>query len=101
MELLFDFEKVASQASRLEELALALEQEGKGNLSDALDEVAGAWSGSASEEYLKRAGRFRGNVVATARDLAHTASVIRTVAKALYDAEMEAQHIATERRYGG
>lgn len=101
MELLFDFEKVASQAAELEELALALEQEGTGGLSDALDEVAGAWSGSASEEYLRRAGRFRNNVVATAKDLAHTASVIRKVAKTIYDAEMEAQRIATERRYGG
>lgn len=101
MELLFDFEKVASQASRLEELALALEQEGKGNLTDALDEVAGAWSGAASEEYLKRAGRFRSNVVTTAGDLARTAAVIRKVAKAIYDAEMESQRLATQRKYGG
>ena len=101
MELIFDFEKVSAQAGRLEELAQALEREGKGNLTDALDEVAGAWSGSASEEYLKRAGKYRDNVVTTAGDLAHTASVIRKVARAIYEAEMEAQRIATERRYGG
>ena len=54
MEILVDFQKVINQANQMEELAEALRRECEGNLTEALNLVAGSWKGEAAERYLRK-----------------------------------------------
>lgn len=90
MEILVDFQKVINQANQMEELAGALRQECEGNLTEALNLVAGAWTGEAAERYLKKGSRFQTEMIRSANDLARTAEVIREVARVMYEAEKAA-----------
>lgn len=94
MEILVDFQKVVNQANQMEELAEALRQECEGNLTEALNLVAGSWKGEAAERYLRKGTRFQQEMIRSAKDLERSAEVIRKTARIMAEAERAAAALA-------
>lgn len=95
----FDFKKAKEQAKKLDEVAERLNRLSNKNLSDIMQQLSSVWKGENATLYLDKGDRLQEKMSATAKELQNIASDIRTVARRIYEAEMNALRIAQEREY--
>lgn len=98
-EIKIHFQQAVRQAEELEETAGELRKLAREELGQALQNLSGVWKGEAADSYLNRGTRLETKMEKSAKDLEVTAAVIRSTAKRIYDAEMQAYRLAKERTY--
>lgn len=96
----FDFEQARRRAAELEEIAADLSQLSKRDMENTRAELSGAWKGESAQLFQTKAGKLQEDIQDTAKELNTIAATIREIAQRIYEAEMEALRIATERQYG-
>lgn len=94
-----NFRQALKQADQIDAAANQL-----GNLSGkefrgSLDNLSANWRGECASMYLAKGGHLQEQMNGTARELRAVAAEIRTRAKQLYNAEMNAWKIAVSRNY--
>lgn len=98
-EIRFNFKTAIRQAERLEESAEQLKRLAKRSLESSLDTLSGSWKGENAGAYIQKGVTLQREIADTSDELERVASDIRRIAKRIYDAEMEALRIASERDY--
>lgn len=96
-QIKFDFQQAKKRAAELEEIAEDMRRLAKSDLENTMGNLSAAWKGDSSRQYLTKAARLQEEITATSRDLNNIADTIRRIAAIIYDAEMKALQIATQR----
>lgn len=96
-KIMMDFTKTKFQADAIERVAKELNNLAQNELLGTMQSLRNDWKGENSDNYTKKGDLVAGNISKTAKELDAIAKDIRAVAKAMYDAEMEALRIARER----
>lgn len=97
--IFLNFQKAKQQADELEQIAGDLSKLSSKSLNDVLQNVSANWKGESASQYLSKGSILQEDLTETAKSLLDIASEIRTIAKRIYDAEMEALRIAQTRSY--
>ena len=92
-----DFTRATQKANELDGIADNLSKLADTDLQNTLDGLNNDWKGDNAGEYIKKGFALKENMDKTVKGIRDTASTIRTVAKNIYDAEMEALRISEER----
>ena len=92
-----DFTRATQKAKELDDIADNLSKLADTDLQNTLDGLNNDWKGDNAGEYIKKGFALKENMYKNVKDIRETAGTIRTVAKNIYDAEMEALRIAEER----
>ena len=92
-----DFTRATQKAKELDDIADNLSRLADTDLQNTLDGLNNDWKGDNAGEYIKKGFALKEDMDKTVKDIRETAGTIRTVAKNIYDAEMEALRIAEER----
>lgn len=95
----FDFELARRRAAELEEISSNLSRISRRDMENAKAELIGAWRGENAQLFQAKAGKLQEEIKSTAGELNSIAAAIREIAKRIYEAEMEALHIAIERKH--
>ena len=98
-EIEFDFRKANDQAKKLDDIADRLKKLSATDFENTLQTLSANWKGANASTYLAKGSRLQDEMNATVRELGQVAADIRTIAKRIYDAEMEAIRIAESREY--
>lgn len=93
-EIRFDYENALTQASRLEELANNIQRRVVRPMDSTAQDLHAAWTGTSANDFIRKEQDLRGQVAQTEQDLRDIASDIRTIARRLYNAEMDALRVA-------
>lgn len=93
----FDFEQAKKQASVLDEIANDLNTLTTNKFDTTMQSLSSNWKGDSATAYLKKGVTLQSYMKNSAKDLNTVANNIRTVARKIYEAEMEAKRIAEER----
>lgn len=96
-QIQMDFTRATQKAKELDDIADNLSKLADTDLQNTLDGLNNDWKGDNAGEYIKKGFALKENMDKTVKDIRETAGTIRTVAKNIYDAEMEALRIAEER----
>lgn len=94
-----DFRQALKQADRIDAVANQLGSLSGKEFQGSLDNLSASWRGDNASMYLAKGGRLKEQMDGTAKELHAAAADIRTVARRLYNAEMNAWRIATSRSY--
>ena len=97
-EIYFDYDKAISQANQLDKIASRLESAADKDLEEVLDSVHKAWKSDNAGAYINKGEKVQTDMNKTVRNLRGIANTIRTIAKRVRDAELEAWRIAHERK---
>lgn len=100
-QIRFDFQNAKQQANRLDELANSLEQQVIRQMSDTSQQLHTAWTGDNANRFIAKQSELQEKVRRTSNSLRDLADEIRSIAKRVYDAEMQAYYIAVQRRSSG
>ena len=92
-----DFDRAARQADELDNIANNLNTISSKDLPNILDQLRGDWKGDNADRYIGKGFVLTENMQKTVTSIRQAAATIRTIAKNIYDAEMEALRIAEER----
>lgn len=95
----FDFNQAKSQADQLDTVADNLGGLARKELYGSMQTLSQNWKGKNADAYLSKGNTLQGEITASASTLHQIASDIRTIARNIYNAEMEALRIAEEREY--
>ena len=95
----FDFRKALGQSDKIDEIANQLNRLSGTEFESTMQNVSAGWKGENASLYLSKGSALQGKIGGTAKELYGVASDIRTIAKRIYDAEMAALAIATDRTY--
>lgn len=93
----FNYNKAVKQAGELEEIAQEIRKVANDKMETSIQTVDKNWDGATSKKFVTKSKQLKSKVVDSADDIEKIASTIKTMAKAIYDAEMEALRIAQER----
>lgn len=96
-EIYFNYHKAIRQAGELEQVAERLQRLSTGDIQETMNEINSAWKSDSSPAYLQKGAQLQKNVEATSKNLRNVASSIRTIARRILRAELEAWRIAHER----
>lgn len=96
-QIQMDFTRATQKANELDGIADNLSRLADTDLQNTLDGLNNDWKGDNAGEYIKKGFALKEDMDRTVKDIRETAGTIRTVAKNIYDAEMEALRIAEER----
>lgn len=96
-QIQMDFNRAIQKANELDSIADSLSKLSDTDFQNTLDSLNNDWKGDNATAYIAKGMALKENMNATVKDIRNTASTIRTVAKNIYDAEMEALRIAEER----
>lgn len=96
-QIRFDFQNARQQADRLDELAGNLEQQVLRQMFDANQQLRNAWTGESANRFVAKQSELQEKIRSTIRALREIADEIRRIAKQVYDAEMQAYYIASQR----
>ena len=94
-----DFEKAKSQANDLDNVASQLRRLSNNSLNGTINGIQQAWKSDSSGKFCSKARTVQSELISIASELEKAASAIRTTAKAIYDAEKQAEEIARQRAY--
>jgi uncharacterized protein YukE len=95
----FDFAKACQQAEQLEALAGKLLNLSNDKFQGTMQQLSLNWKGESAAAYQKKGAVLQNSMALTAKDVNKVAANIRTVARNIYEAEMEAKRIAEQREY--
>lgn len=96
-QIRFDFQNAKQQADQLDELASNLEQQVLRQMFDANQQLRIAWTGESANRFVIKQNELQEKIRSTIRALREIADEIRRIAKRVYDAEMQAYYIASQR----
>ncbi|MCM1539165.1 MAG: WXG100 family type VII secretion target [bacterium] len=96
-QISMDFEQAKRKANELERVAGDLGRLAGTEFNETLNNLGNNWKGDNAQAYIKKGLSLKERMEQTAAALRDSASMIRAVAKNIYDAEMEALRIAEER----
>lgn len=92
-----DFQKALAEADKVDSSASSISSMVKGKYESSIQTLSTNWKGAGAEKYLKKCTALQTNLNGVASNMKRVASTIRTQARIIYDAEMEALRIARER----
>lgn len=95
----FDFQQAKRQADALDQLANRLSQLSGRDFAEAMQDISTSWQGQNARLYLSKGSKLQGKMNESVKALHTVANNIRTVAKRMHDAEMNALRIAESRTY--
>ncbi len=96
----FKYTNSIRQAQEIEKIAAELKKISDREMTDAIQAINQNWTGENASTYLAKTTNNRNDISKTAISLQKTAASITKIAQNLYNAEMNALTIASERRYG-
>lgn len=94
-----NFRQAMRQADKIDAIANDLGKLSEEKFGSVLQNLAGAWKGENASLYLSKGSTLQGKMSGTVNSLHAVASDIRAAARRLYDAEMAALSIASNRTY--
>lgn len=97
-EIYFNYNKAIAQAKQLDRIAERLTNTANNDMENVLNDVSKAWKSDSSPQYIKKGQKVEQDMRTTAGNLKNIASAIRTIAKRILEAELEAWRIANERK---
>ena len=97
-EIYFNYNQAISQANELDSIAKKAKQAANTDLQQIMNNVSSAWKSDNSNNYLKKGEKVGNDIRTTATNLTKIATAIRTIAKRVRDAELEAWRIANARK---
>lgn len=96
-EIYFNYNKAIAQANRLDGIASKMQNAANREMEGILNDVSRAWKSDSAPLYIKKGQKVRGDIRTSAKNLKQIANTIRTIAKRVRDAELDAWRIAHER----
>lgn len=93
-----DYQKALNDAQKLDDMAKRLKNASTRSLGDSINLLVRNWSGANAKKFVSVEEQFQRDVASTISELHKIASDIRSIAKSVYDAEMAAYKIASERK---
>lgn len=96
-EIYFNYNKAIQQAERLDTIARRLKQAADGDMEGILNDVYRVWKSDSAPQYIQKGQKVKTDIVTASKKLNQIASAIRTIARQVRDAELEARRIANER----
>lgn len=96
-EIYFNYNKAISQAKELEEISKKMKNTANNTMEDILNDVHAAWKSDSTPMYIKKGQKVENDIRITSTNLNQIAQAIRTIARRVRDAELEAWRIANER----
>lgn len=97
-EIYFNYNKAIAQANRLDGIASKMQNAANRDMQGILNDVSRAWKSDSAPQYVRKGEKVKGNIQTSSKNLEEIASTIRTIAKRVRDAELEAWRIANERK---
>lgn len=97
-QIKLDYNRTKKYASELEEEATRLTKIANNEFGGVLDELRTVWKGDNAEKYVRKGEQLKSDITKTAKSLKSIASVMRSNAQTIYQAEMENLRIAQERQ---
>lgn len=97
-QIVLDYNNACRQAAKLEQAAASVRKESR-RFQGCRSNVAAAWKGENAERFTGKMGMVTEDLEKIAKSLDKAAEVIRTNARLIYEAEMEAKRIAETRTY--
>ncbi len=94
-----NFMQAMRQADKIDTIANDLSRLSGEKFGGSLQNLAGAWKGDNASLYLTKGASLQGKMDGTSKSLHAVASDIRAAARRLYEAEMAAVSIASDRTY--
>lgn len=98
-EITFNYQKAMNQAAELKAIAASLKKVGETQLGECLGKISKNWLGSNAEEFVSKGKKMETKIGKSSKSIVLTAEAMETMAKNIYNAEMEALRIAQERDY--
>ncbi len=98
LSIYLDYRNAMTQARQLDEAAGILSHQAE-NLDNCCIEIASAWDGEDSENYIRKARLLGEKLTNAARNTRIAADTIRGIAEKTYQAEKTALQIASARTY--
>ena len=93
----FDFRKALGQADKIEAIADRLGKLSEREFGDIMQNLSVSWKGDNASQYLSKGSLLQEKMNGTVKELYSVATDIREIAKRIYEAEMAALAIATDR----
>ena len=97
-EIYFNYNKAIAQANRLDGIAKKMKNAANRDMQGILNDVSRAWKSDSAPQYVRKGEKVKGNIQTSSKNLEEIASTIRTIAKRVRGAELEAWRIANERK---
>lgn len=97
-EIYFNYNQAMEQAKQLDEIAARLTNAANKDMEDLLNDVNSAWKSDSAPQYIRKGRKVGDDMRTTSGNLKNIAAAIRTIAKRILEAELEAWRIANERR---
>ena len=97
-EIYFNYNQAMEQAKQLDKIAVRLTNAANKDMEDLLNDVNSAWKSDSAPQYIRKGRKVRDDMRTTSGNLKNIAAAIRTIAKRILEAELEAWRIANERR---
>lgn len=94
-----DFKQALRQADSIDAAAEQLSNLSGREFRTSLDNLSANWRSDSASMYMAKGNRLQEQMDGTAKELHAAAASIRTLAKRIYNAEMNAWRIATSRNY--
>ena len=93
----YDFQRAINEAEDLEDAARRMRRLSEYDMENTKHSLTDAWQGDAANAYQKKCSQLQEKILDSAKSLENQASVIRSVARRTYEAEMYAYRLAIER----
>ena len=100
-QIWFDFDQARKRADEIDEIAEHVRRVSKDHMEDTLSVLPYGWKGDSANKFTGKARRLQTEISKTDTELNDIADTIRTIARIVYDAEMDAWEVANQRNYGG
>lgn len=97
-EIYFNYNHAIKQANELDQVARRLTNAASQDMEGLLNDVNSAWKSDSAPQYIKKGQKVEADMHITAGNLKNIAAAIRTIAKRILEAELEAWRIANERK---
>lgn len=97
-EIHFNYNQAIAQADQLDSIAAKLRNAANGDVEDIMRDVGKAWKSDSTQQYIKKGQKVKSDMLISDRNLAKIADAIRTIARRVRDAELEAWRIANARK---
>ena len=97
-EIYFNYDQAIAQANQLDNVAKKLQNAANNTMEDVLNEVSRVWKSDSAPQYIRKGQKVEGDLRTSSNNLKQIASAIRTIARRVRDAELEAWRIAHDRQ---
>lgn len=96
-EIYFNYNRAIAQAKQLDSIAKKLKKAADYDMDGILNDVNRAWKSDNTHQYVRKGQKVENDIRTSTKNLTQIAAAIRTIAKRVRDAELEAWRIAHER----